>query len=350
MDSHVFLLSLLLALIVATLSLATARADPHRYTLTDLGPHTVTGLADDGTVVGSMAVNGKETAAILFPTPTPLPFARLAVSRARDAAGGHIVGIFGIPVMPPSSAFHWTTTTGIEDLTNANPAMAFSIAIGVNASGTTVGRADNSAAKQVPVVWTPTAGVAELPTPSTPGVGIRGAATAINTAGQIVGYARTMQGTHAYRWVNGVGQDLHTVEGTPSFAYGLNNVGQVVGSVTTPQGTRGFVWLPLTGMLLLPPLRGDNASYALSINDAGILVGSSVVLDAQKVTTLKSTAVVWDNGKPVALRSRVSKEQGWVLESALRVNQAGVIVGMGTKDGQPRSWMLTPVGQQMAKK
>jgi hypothetical protein len=175
-----------------------------------------------------------------------------------------------------------------------------------------------------------------------------GHASAINAQGDIAGGYRTLSGqTHCALWPSSGGMvDCHTSTVATSFSTGLdiNTPGQVVGFATTSQGQRGFVWLPLIGMILLPPLPGDSLSSASGINDAGEVVGRSLLQNPACACPpfLHQAAVLWDNGQPVDLQSRVTNSTGWALTHALAINNAGVIVGTGTLDGQPHGWLLTP--------
>ena len=61
-----------------------------------------------------------------------------------------------------------------------------------------------------------------------------------NSAGQIVGYSNTLSGqNHAFLWdaVNGL-QDLGTLGGLTSYAYGINDAGQIVGKASNNHAYR----------------------------------------------------------------------------------------------------------------
>lgn len=72
----------------------------------------------------------------------------------------------------------------------------------------------------------------------------------INNSGQVVGWSYTASSDyHAFLWQNGVMQDLGTLPGDLwSRAYGINNSGQVVG-VSETQTTSGdhhaVLWTPI---------------------------------------------------------------------------------------------------------
>jgi probable HAF family extracellular repeat protein len=321
-----------------------AGAAPASYTLTDLGPVlTVHAISTNGTtVVGSQLAAGEQTAFVLFPTVTNLGYLPQGnFSRANSAYSSTVVGYSSTgPYGLYTHAFRWTPATGMQDLGTTGATDLFSAATGINGAGTIVGYADSpNRSTIVPVVWI-NGTISILPTLSAG----HAFADAISDMGDIVGDAMTASGqTHAVLWpVTGGVVDLHTVSSTFSIALSINNVGQVVGFATTPHGERGFVWLPLTGMLTLEPLAGDTLSAAYGVNDAGTIVGNSLLPDPVVARYNHIAAVRWDNGVATDLVTLVTNGVGWVLENAVSINQAGVIVGMGTLNGQEHGYMLVP--------
>ncbi|HVT38903.1 MAG TPA: hypothetical protein VHE78_07655 [Gemmatimonadaceae bacterium] len=116
-------------------------------------------------------------------------------------------------------------------------------------------------------------------------------AVAINVGGPVVGGSHQGEGAayrlHAVRWSpSGVMQDLGMLPGSDSlpggdfsYPWAINTRGQVVGNATiTVGGVRNIhavLWSP-SGMIRdLGMRRGDEASTARGINDAGQVVGIS---------------------------------------------------------------------------
>jgi probable HAF family extracellular repeat protein len=331
---------------------AWSAAVPPLYTLTDLG-HTAQPYAidrDSATAVGVQDVGTPplnfQTATLFNPTPTVL--GTLPQGQWSDASGicGSI--LVGQSSTGPNAllthAYRRIGTGPLEDLGTTGAASLFSAATDVNCATTAVGYGDSPDGSQgVPLVFTGTQALIL----ATLGTG-EGHASATNQGGDIAGDYLTASGQYhcAYWPLSGGMVDCHTptVATTFSIGLGINTTGQVVGYATTSQGQRGFVWLPFTGMLLLPPLPGDSQSSAYAINDAGNVVGRSVLPNAVcACPALHQAAVLWDNGQPVDLQARVTNSAGWVLTSAMGINNAGVIVGTGMLDGQPHGWMLTPM-------
>ena len=121
----------------------------------------------------------------------------------------------------------------------------------------------------------------------------------INSIGQVVGNSETgfpPAPTHAFLWDDAQGMtDLGTLGGRNSYAYGINALGQVVGCSNTQDGaTHAFLWAPDKNdgvptnpqMEDLGTLSGGN-SCASSINDSGLIAGVSGALYAEH-------AVIWD--------------------------------------------------------
>ena len=116
----------------------------------------------------------------------------------------------------------------------------------------------------------------------------------INALGQVAGYStlKASPGWHAFFWTRTGGmQDLGTLGGTTSIAYGLNNFGQVVGEADTTAAAafHAFLWTQAGGMQDLGTL-GGNDSGAQSINDLGQVVGWSDTIPA---TELSERAFLW---------------------------------------------------------
>ena len=116
-------------------------------------------------------------------------------------------------------------------------------------------------------------------------------AFAINEASQVVGQAQNAAGENRaflweipsslylgnsseVRWNLPFLQDLGTLGGKESSAYGLNNFGQVVGGAEATSGqAHAFLWDTESGMQDLHPFLTGKTSVATDINDHGQIVG-----------------------------------------------------------------------------
>ena len=103
------------------------------------------------------------------------------------------------------------------------------------------------------------------------------AATAVNSLGQIAGYADASDGERAFFWTKAGGmQALPSLGSNPAdFASAINDGGAVVGlSRLTPSGpSHAFLWTSSGGIQDLRTLPGDTYSSASGINSAGHVVG-----------------------------------------------------------------------------
>ena len=227
----------------------------------------------------------------------------------------------------------------------------------INARGDVVGLAENTtrepacSAPQVlqfkPVIWQ-NGKVQELPTlPGDP----EGIAFGINDNGQAVGGSGTCAAfdsvlqvyfspAHALLWQNGTATDLGNLGGTfGNLALAVNNQGQVVGNsnLSGDAISHAFLWTKETGIQDLAPFPKDIYSGALDINSRGEVVGTS--LDAD----FNLRAVVWENGVPVDLNTRISGNSELYLQLAESINSRGEIVGFGqTKNGDTHAYLATP--------
>src|SRR5215470_16994801 len=160
------------------------------------------------------------------------------------------------------------------------------------------------------------------------------AATAINDRGQVVGISGEcsnavggLSAHHAVLWENGVPIDLGNFGGiawnTPT---AINNHGDVVGysdfpgDSATHRNYHAFLWTKNGGLKDLGTLPGDTRSIAWGINEKGQIVGQSTG------GPNGSHVVVWENGVPVDLNSRVAPGSP-TLVYANDIDNYGTIVG-----------------------
>ncbi len=217
-------------------------------------------------------------------------------------------------------------------------------AAGVNEEGQIAGWAENNvhdstcSGTQVlqfkPVVYGPDpTRILELPTyPGDPD----GAATAINSEGEVVGISGlcdvavgALTAEHALLWKNGQVFNLGSLGGkgwnTPM---AINNRGDIVGFSDLAGDVSGgqlnanfhaFLWTREAGRMIdLGTLPGDSLSEALDVNDRGQIVG---------VSYPSTHAFLWQNGKMWDLNSFIPPGSSLVLLAAGGINEAGVITG-----------------------
>lgn len=204
-----------------------------------------------------------------------------------------------------------------------------SVANGVNASGSIVGR--YTQAEDHAFIFYPDGTVQDL------GVGI---ATAVNDGDMVTGYLTFSGFARASVWSEGVQTLLGTLGGPSSYGLAINSLGQVAGSSSVGLTTQhAFVFTDGVGMVDLGTLGGSN-SIAYGINSSGSIVGMS------QNSAGTSVAFVCSGGVMVDLNSLLSNQPaGWTLASASAVSENGYIVGHAvSSDGQTtHAFLLTPV-------
>ena len=136
-------------------------------------------------------------------------------------------------------------------------------------------------------------------------------------------------------WVKeGTVTTLPTLGGSTA-ANAINGWEQIVGVSTVASGARHAFVHANGAMTDLQTLGGAN-SEALDINDAGHIVGASDTASGGP------HAFIYRDGAMTDLNTLLPSGSGWVLQRATGISAGGQIVGVGTLDGQPRGFLLTP--------
>jgi probable HAF family extracellular repeat protein len=181
-------------------------------------------------------------------------------------------------------------------------------------------------------------------------------AVGINTSGQVVGYANTGNGRHAFRTepnapINVSTDDLGLLPGgNESFAMVINDAGQVAGGASTTSGTdkqhafRTDSSGKLTSASDLGTLQGDTFSETFAINSAGQVVGASAPMIDSTGNPAGQRACFVDVGpgaKMIDLNQLIPANSGWLLREAHGINDSGQIDGWGLLGGQAHAFLLT---------
>jgi uncharacterized membrane protein len=241
------------------------------------GPSTPYGVNDSGVVVGQSYAGARNDHAFAY------------------TSGYH-----------PGPAPNWSVSMQDLDTMGGNN----SLALGVNAAGVVVGQADDANWGSRAFVGFPRGDLGTLG-------GRDSIAYAINERNQVVGAAdlaaapgATLPGAppgsgnvHAFMYQNSRMGDLGTLPGyANSVAVGINNAGQVIGYATN---TRPYL------------------SHLASRDPLGI-----------------AEPFLYQNGVMTNLNDALPPNSGWLLQSALAINDLGQIVGVGTHDGQTEGYVL----------
>lgn len=206
---------------------------------------------------------------------------------------------------------------------------------------------------------------------------------ALNNAGVIVGEAGVPSGdVHAYCWSNGVLTDLGTLGGTYSAAFAVNDSGLIVGESWVDAANTTHAFVVSNGVMVDLGTFGGTYSSASQVNAKGQVIGVSntsgdaethgFLYDAGVITDLGTfggpgmlpnsinsqgqvvgealtaawdeRAFLWQNGTLVDLNSLLPTNSGWQLVTALYINDAGRIVGVGNLDGLSQ-WFVMDLGK-----
>ena len=203
---------------------------------------------------------------------------------SRPTAVNEAGWVVGFRSAPSSHAWLWTAASGMTDLGSFG-SWSGSIALDVNSVGQVVGYNRNP---DLAFSWTAKGGMIGLGFNS----GESSAAHAVNDAGQVIGLAGTSDVPHgAFVWTaEGGTTALGTLWGI-SFPTAINNAGQIVGWSELAGGEHAFMWTVEDGMVDLGTLGGPNSS-ANAVNKAGWAVGYAEMAYSDTVGT-RTHAVIW---------------------------------------------------------
>jgi len=199
-------------------------------------------------------------------------------------------------------------------------------ALAINASGEVAGSSFGPG-PSIGVVWDSDGNpIALEPLPG----GSSSKADGINDAGTVVGFSRGPDDLRtAVMW----GRDRVPVElarlpgHADSRARDINEAGVIVGRSWIDGAARPVRWSPEGAVSELSRVPGDPEGEALGINREGVVVGLSKGVADPETGDKKRTAMVWrPDGGATALASLPGDDGG----IAMSINDAGMIVGEGT--------------------
>ncbi len=328
------LVVVLLALLLPTMSpVAAATPVPSYYTLTELGtlPGATEAAAlainDRGQTVGYVGIDRTRYVGYLYDNGQTQDLSAFGLNLAYGINNnGQIVG--------GSALLSGGTTTSLLPAQDGTD--FFALALNDNAQ--IVGDSDpNRPANSQPLLWQQGTITSLLP-------GRHGRATDINNAGQLavtenIAFDQygAVRRSVAYRFDLATGQltDLQAQIGSTdpiikSGASGINEAGHIVGFASTGQRSLPVLWRD--GQAI--DLGGFGA--ASGINDSDQIVGSSS-------NGRGLQAALWRDGQRFDLNALIPQGTDWQLTQALAINNAGQIVGIGTRaDLRLRAFLLTP--------
>jgi probable HAF family extracellular repeat protein len=154
--------------------------------------------------------------------------------------------------------------------------------------------------------------------------------------------------TRAVSWTNGASSQLPVIAGPENSALAVNESNHIVGwsnfapSTQLDQPRHAALWQ--NNKVVDLGTLGGARSVARAINSAGVVVGFA------QVTGNAVHAFMWrdangngnaDPGEMVDLNSFISVP-GWTLVDAKGINRRGQIVGLGTLNGSPHAFLITP--------
>lgn len=156
-------------------------------------------------------------------------------------------------------------------------------------------------------------------------------AFAVNERGVAAGFVTVSGFEFAARWDGAALTVLPDLGQGSGKAVGVNGAGTLVGSATSPIDglAHGVAWHG-TMIVDLGAYQGTFLTAATGINDRGLIVGDFYLDPVAEITR----AMLWTpSGQAFNLNDLIPPGTGWTLTNATEVNDAGWIVGFGTRNG-----------------
>jgi probable HAF family extracellular repeat protein len=261
---------------------------------------------------------------------------------------GAIVG-FSVNSAGVNRATLWNGSGGI-DLEPSNKLGGY--ASDINNVGQVVINRPAAAGSTHAVLWTDNT-VTDLPV--FPGSRIYSNASAINDAGKIVGSITDLDSllTRAVLWQGNTVTGLGALYENFNSSNDISNTGEIVGDSVVANGIRhATLWSrsAITDLGALTPIPGSGTeSVANAINDAGQIIGYSILDDNPRATVQHAT--LWDHGAMIDLNDVVDPaftKMGWEIVNASDINNKGAIVADAWQHGFQHALLLTPVPEPEA--
>ncbi len=167
--------------------------------------------------------------------------------------------------------------------------------------------------------------------------GWAGWANGVSPSRLAVGASTTSQGPiHAFSFRSGAGvTDLGTLGGNASEARAISDTDIIVGWANTPTGERHAFRRDEDVLVDLGTL-GGRMSSAEAVNASGVVVGTSWTADDGVAAWVHADGVMRD------LNEQVVGQAGLLLTHATDLNESGVIIGYGRRDGRTQGFVLEP--------
>jgi probable HAF family extracellular repeat protein len=169
-------------------------------------------------------------------------------------------------------------------------------------------------------------------------------AMSINEAGTVVGF-QSLSGRPgaAVVWRNGVESFLPAV-GFFNDATFINDAGVIIGHTFDNFTTfRAMIIDEAANSATDLGTLGGTVSDPVDVNSSRQVVGWS-----RTGVGLETAPFLWDSGTMVDLNSLLPPASGWVLTRAISIDDAGEIIGIGTFNGTKSGFKLTPVPEPAA--